>query len=177
MLGKKDLELNIEGEEINYFNTSIISKSIGLNLYEIDVPVMPLGMRKYLELNHLGDTIYAGYLDNKAIKVPSKEYLNYVMDTFEIDSIENQCMIQINFEKPIVDFTYSSESLKGPIPFEVLYLDKDGMFNTDASDYAKKVFLIGDTSGSVNFKVEYADNSKDYFQSFCSPNTFLVEQL
>jgi hypothetical protein len=177
VLGKKDLELNIEGEDINYFNTSIKSKSIGINLYEIDVPVMPLGMRKYLELNHLGETIYAGYQDNKAIKVPSKEYLTYVMDTFEIDSIENQCMIQINFEKPIVDFTYSSESYNGPIPFEVLYLDNDGMFNTDASDFAKKVFLIGGTSGSINVKVEYADNSKDYFQSFCSPDTFVVEQL
>lgn len=177
VLGKKDLELNIEGSDINYFNTPMKGKSIGINLYEIDVPVMPLGMRKYLELNHLGETIYAGYQDNKSIHVPSKEYLNYVMDTFEIDSIENQCMIQINFEKPIVDFTYSSESLKGPIPFEVLYLDNDGMFNTDASDFAKKVFLIGDTSGSINVKVEYADNSKDYFQSFCSPDTFVVEQL
>ena len=35
------------------------------------------------------------------------------------------------------------------------------MFNTDASDFAKKVFLVGDSAGSVNLKVEYADNSKD----------------
>jgi vacuolar-type H+-ATPase subunit F/Vma7 len=177
VLGKKDLELNIEGEDIAFFNSGIKSKSIGLNLYEIDTPIMPLGMRKYLELSHLVETIYAGYQDNKSIKVPSKEYLNYVMDTFEIDSIENQCMLQINFEKPIVDFSYASESYKGPIAFEVLYLDKDGMFNEDASDFAKKVFLVGDTPGSINLKVEYADNSKDYFQTFCSPNTFVVEQL
>ena len=84
VLGKKDLELNIEPEDINYFNSNIKSKSIGINLYEMDVPIMPLGMRKYLELNHLGETIYAGYQDNHSIKVPSKEYLNYIMDTFEI---------------------------------------------------------------------------------------------
>ncbi|WP_127715507.1 hypothetical protein [Halobacteriovorax sp. HLS] len=177
VLGKKDLELDIDSDSMKFFNSGIKSKSVGLNLYEIDIPVMPLGMRKYLELSHMGETIYAGYQDNKAIHIPSKEYLNYVMDTFDISSLENQCMIQINFNKPIVDLTYASESLKGPIAFEVLYLDKDGMFNTDPSDFAKKIFLVGDTQGSVNIKVEYADNSKDYLQSFCSRNTFLVEQL
>ncbi|OUR92929.1 hypothetical protein A9Q84_20685 [Halobacteriovorax marinus] len=177
LLGKNDLELNIEENDIKYFNSDITSRSIGLNLYEMDAPILPLGMRKYLELSHLGQTIFAGYLDNKSIHLPSREYLNYVKDTFEISSLENQCLIQINFAKPIVEMKLASESHNGPIAFETLYLDKDGMFNTEATDFATKVFMIGDTSGTINLEIEYSDKSKDYFQTFCSPDTIVVEQL
>lgn len=177
LLGKHDLELNIEEDDILYFNSDIKSKSIGLNLYEMDAPILPLGMRKYLELKHLGQSIYAGYLDNKSIHLPSRDYLNYVMDTFEVTSLENQCLIQINFAKPIVDMKVASEGHNGPIAFETLYLDKDGMFNTDATDFATKVFMIGDTAGSINLEIEYSDKSKDYFQTFCSTDTIVVEQL
>lgn len=177
LLGKKDLELNIDGDDVRYFNTGLGSKSIGLNLYEIERPILPLGMRKYIELKHLGESIYAGYMDNKSLHIPSREYLNYVMDTFKIGDLDNKCLIQINFDKNIVDMKVASESFKGPIGIEKLYLDKDGMFNTEASDFAKKVFMIGDTIGTINVEVEYADQSKDYIQSFCSSNTIIVEQL
>ncbi|PIK14305.1 hypothetical protein [Halobacteriovorax sp. JY17] len=177
LLGKNDLELNIDGDDIRYFNTGIGSKSIGLNLYEIERPVLPLGMRKYVELKHLGESIYVGFMDNKSLHVPSREYLNYVMDTLKIGDLDNKCLIQVNFSKNIVDMKVASESYKGPIGIEKLYLDKDGMFNTDASDFAKKVFMVGDTTGTMNIEVEYSDQSRDYIQTFCSSNTIIVEQL
>ncbi|ATH09435.1 hypothetical protein BIY24_16245 [Halobacteriovorax marinus] len=177
LLGKNDLELNIDSDDIRYFNTGIGSKAIGLNLYEVERPILPLGMRKYLELKHLGESIYAGYQDNKSIHVPSREYLNYVLDTFKIGDLQDRCLIQVNFDKNIVDMRVASESYKGPIGIETLYLDKDGMFNTEASDFAKKVFMIGDTTGTINLEVEYSDQSKDYIQTFCSSNTIIVEQL
>lgn len=177
LLGKNDLELNIDSDDVRYFNTGLGSKSIGLNLYEVERPILPLGMRKYLELRHLGESIYVGYMDNKALHVPSKDYLNYVMDTFKIGDLDNKCLIQVNFSKNIIDMKVASESYKGPIGIEKLYLDKDGMFNTEASDFAKKVFMIGDTTGTINIEVEYADQSKDLIQTFCSSNTIIVEQL
>ncbi len=177
LLGKNDLELNIDGDDIRYFNTGIGSKSIGLNLYEIERPVLPLGMRKYVELKHLGESIYVGFMDNKSLHVPSREYLNYVMDTLKIGDLDNKCLIQVNFSKNIVDMKVASESYKGPIGIEKLYLDKDGMFNTEASDFAKKVFMVGDTTGTMNIEVEYSDQSRDYIQTFCSSNTIIVEQL
>ncbi|WP_372653543.1 hypothetical protein [Halobacteriovorax sp.] len=177
LLGKNDLELNIDSDDVRYFNTGLGSKSIGLNLYEVERPILPLGMRKYLELRHFGESIYVGYMDNKALHIPSKDYLNYVMDTFKIGDLDNKCLIQINFSKNIIDMKVASESYKGPIGIETLYLDKDGMFNTEASDFAKKVFMIGDTMGTINVEVEYSDQSKDLIQTFCSSNTIIVEQL
>ena len=177
LLGKNDLELSIDGDDIRYFNTGIGAKSIGLNLYEVERPVLPLGMRKYLELKHLGESIYVGFMDNKSLHVPSREYLNYVMDTLKIGDLDNKCLIQVNFSKNIVDMKVASESYKGPIGIEKLYLDKDGMFNTEASDFAKKVFMVGDTTGTMNIEVEYSDRSRDYIQTFCSSNTIIVEQL
>ncbi len=177
LLGKNDLELNIDSDDVRYFNTGLGSKSIGLNLYEVERPILPLGMRKYLELRHLGESIYVGYMDKKALHVPSKDYLNYVMDTFKIGDLDNKCLIQVNFSKNIIDMKVASESYKGPIGIEQLYLDKDGMFNTEASDFAKKAFMIGDTTGTINIEVEYSDQSKDVIQTFCSSNTIIVEQL
>ena len=56
-------------------------------------------------------------------------------------------------------------------------LDEDGKFYDDLSYNSRKIFLLGEKQGVINIKVQYTDNSIDTLQSYCSKDTYLVEQL
>jgi hypothetical protein len=177
LLGNSKMELNIEGSEIAYFNTDIKAKSIGLNLYQYKRPKMMLGMRKYLELKHLGESIYLGHWDKRKAEVPSRDYIEYIMNTLDIESLNTRCLIQVNLKKKMTDFLTSGETAKGAMNLEVAYLEKDGMFNDEVTDLTTKAYLVGDMQGVVSAKISYEDGTVDYLQSYCSEDTFLVEQL
>ncbi len=177
LLGKSKMELNIEGEDISYFNTNIKAKSIGLNLYQYRRPKLLLGMRKYLELSHLGESIYLGVWDKLKAEVPSRDYIEYIMNTLDLESLDTRCLIQVNFNKKLTDFYASGETFRGAMNVEMAFLEKDGMFNEEVTDLTTKAYLVGDMQGVINAKISYEDGSVDIIQSYCSQDTFLVEQL
>jgi hypothetical protein len=66
----------------------------------------------------------------------------------------------------------------------VQYLDADGRFYDSASEKTRKVIVYGENqgpdeemTGKVNVKIMYLDGTVDFLGSYCSPNTYLVEQL
>jgi hypothetical protein len=64
-------------------------------------------------------------------------------------------------------------------------LDSDGKFYDSVSDKTRKIIVIGESQGSsdvfadakINIKIQYQDGSSQFLNSYCSPNTYLVEQL
>lgn len=177
LLGKKGYELNIDGDNISYFNTKTKSKNISINTYKIKNPLLVLGMRKYYEFNHLEHSIFVGKWKNTFVEIPGADYIDYIFDAFTLESLEGRCMVQVNLSDPSVDFTISGGSEYGAMNLEVKFLDEDGLFNDEITPLAKKVFIIGEHEGIINYKISYDDSSSDIVQSTCSSSSYLVEQL
>lgn len=177
VLSRTKFELDIDGSDISFFNTNIKSKNIGINSFQMQIPKLMYGMRQYLEFKHQDATIFVGQWNNPKIEIPSMEYIQYVLRSLDIPNLEHRCMVQVNFKKDVEEFFVSGETNNGPMSLNHYFLDRDGVFNEDATELALKAFIIGDYEGVINFKVEYSDKSVDYIQSYCSNDTYLVEHL
>jgi hypothetical protein len=176
LFGAKKKELNIDGELINFLNTKINAKKKALNAYEVKIPTMPSGMRKYLEFKHLKDSVFVGLSNEKDLEIPGNEFIAKVLEMNQVNSLKEQCVVQINLSKDIKELKANGKNQSGEMFIETSFLDKDGNFTKD-SELAEKIFLVGDKEGLFNLKLDYTDGSTEFLKSFCSQNSYLIEQL
>ena len=176
LLGKDLTALNVHAKEIKNFSSNYLTENIAFNRLSVKKALYPTGTRKYQEFKHLNESLFVGRWDQKFIDLPSEEYTRFVLSQFNEVGINNRCLIQINLTKPAKSLTYNGLADKG-MSVRSLILDKDGQFYEDLSFESSKIFLLGENQGVINVKVEYTDNSVDFMQSYCSENTYLVEQL
>lgn len=177
ILSNRASELDIDASKIKYFNRDIVATKKASNLHEIKVPILPLGMRKYLEFSHLEDTIYVGIGDNAEVELPSSDFIVNLLEANNMSGMEGRCVIQINMNKPLLKVESIGESSRGPMSLDKFYLEKNGSLSEEETPLSTKIFILGDQQGIINVKVEYQDNTVDYLQTFCSPETYLLEQL
>jgi len=176
LLGKIETELNINGRNLNIFNTRFSAKNLGINTYEYYHPTLIQGSRKYFTLKSGEDEIFLGNNDKEKIEVPSDQFIGSVMKFLEMDSLYKQCIVQFNLTLNIHDFKAMGESEYDTLNIETYYLGTDGKFSDEINDLTEKVFIYGNFQGIVDGEITYEDGSKDYFQSYCSDSTYLVEQ-
>ena len=174
IFSKLRTELQIRGKDIKYFNKEVYAKLKGLNVYEYKRPGLPLGMRKYLKLDHLDESIFVGAWEKKEVEVPGKDFIKQVIKFYGTDYIAGlgeRCVIQLNLDnqdnlrKKIVKFE------------EKRFLDKDGELGETPAILTEIIFLFGEVEGLVNGKIEYFDGTFDFFQTYCKGNTYLIEQF
>lgn len=177
LLGQKRKELIIDGGAISYFNTNITAKKKALNAYDIKIPALASGMRKYLEFKHLKDSIFVGSSNEKEIEIPSNDFIAKVLEMNEISSLKDRCVVQINLSKDVRGILANGKNRSGEMFVEATYLDKDGNFSRENLERADKVFVTGDMEGQFNIRLEYTDGSTEFLKTFCSEGTYLVEQL
>ncbi|MCK5072076.1 MAG: hypothetical protein KAQ98_01530 [Bacteriovoracaceae bacterium] len=177
ILGKTINELSISGNDIVYFNTKQTADTKGLNIYEMKLPLIPSGMRKYYELKHLEDSIFIGHWENSTLEIPSREFIDRIYELFDIGSIHGSCMLQINLPKRAFEVTIAGEANHGHMGVETLFLDNDGKIGDEIGELSETIFILGNQQGTVNAKIKYFDGSVEYLQSYCSLDTYLVEQL
>jgi hypothetical protein len=168
--------LNISGEDIGLFNSDISSEKATLNKYVINVPARPKGMTNYLELKHLDDSLFIGHTGQGKIVAPSEEFISEVLGAYELNDLDKQCIVQINFENSPEELILDGEYSDGYMGYRVLYLDKDGVFTDEISPLTTMAFILGDQQGMFFGKVTSGSGTK-YFQSFCSDGTYLVEHF
>ncbi len=135
----------------------------------------PGGTREYFERRHVKESIFVGTWSNSPLIIPSEGYIRYVLDQFDING--NECLVQLNLSKPIQRAVYSSKNDEYQNIPKALYLDRDGKFYESSSDETNRIFLMGQKQGIMNIKLDYIDGSSQFIQSYCSNNTYLVEQL
>lgn len=177
ILAKEAKELEVLEHEIKYFNRNIKATQEASNMYKMKMPSHILGMRKYLELSHIGDTIYVGIWDHDTLEIPSRDFIENVMGALEIDNLQGRCLIQVNLKKELKNMTVSGDTIRGPMNIQHYYLDKDGTMTDEVSELAKKAFYVGDHQGIINVRMDYLDGTREYLQSFCSDETYLIEHL
>ncbi|MBT3585512.1 MAG: hypothetical protein HN509_11445, partial [Halobacteriovoraceae bacterium] len=177
VLSRSLAELSLDEGDVKYFNQNIKVMPTALNHYEYQRPIIPLGMRKYLEFNHLSESIYLGYWNSTDLEVPSQKFIEQVMGAHNIDQMEGLCLVQLNFKKAPSEVMVSGETIKGHMGLDQSYLDKDGLFSSEVTEMSDHAFIVGDMQGIINAKITYTDGTADFVQTFCSPSTYLIEQL
>ena len=157
------------------YESKITKKTV--NEFSIDKALYSIGTRKYFELKHQGESIFIGRWNNYKINVPSESYKRFALGSFDFDSLNGHCMVQINLSKQAKAMSFNGSSFRGSMSVEQRVLDTDGIFYRDLSNQSKKIFLMGEEQGVINVEITYVDNTVDYLQSFCSQSNYLVEQL
>lgn len=167
------LDINEEKIKPWSFPGKIVKES--LNAHTINEMLYPLGTRKYFDFTHFEKSIFVGRWSEENIILPTKEYANNILNEFEIE--DEECMVQLNLVKPVSALYVTGLSETGFMNTDVRYLDQNGNFYRDISSKTDRVFVAGEEQGLINIKLEYTDGSRQFIQTYCSKNTYLVEQL
>jgi hypothetical protein len=178
LLGKRVKELNIDGSLVSFFGTKNFSKKKALNAYEIKVPEMVYGSRKYLEFKHLGASLFVGSDNKNVMEIPGQDFIAKVLQVNDLSELGNRCMVQVNLSaRELRDFKVSGKNSSGEMFVETSFLDNDGNFTRDSSELAEKIFISGDQEGVFNARLDYTDGSTEFLKTFCSEGSYIVEQL
>jgi hypothetical protein len=177
LMSSKNTDLAIAPELITIFNTNINAKKATLNSYELKMPTLISGSRKYLEMKHLSDSIFIGTDTKFEVDVPNNEFISKVLEVNQINTLKEHCVVQINISKELSGFTVNGKNQSGEMYTETSFLDADGNFSKADFDQAQKAFVVGDMEGLFNAKLEYSDGSFQFLKTYCSQGTYIVEQL
>jgi hypothetical protein len=141
------------------------------------MPTQILGARKYFELNYQGNTVFVGTQKETKLEIPQTDFIAKVMEFNKISDLEQRCMVQVNLKKDISDIKSSGKNASGDMFVETTYLDGEGHLGSESAEMAEKIFLLGEQEGIMNLFINYTDGTSESLKTFCSNNTFLVEQL
>lgn len=177
IMSRSPQKLNLSEDRIRYFNRSSNSQVVALNRYAVSRPIRPLGMRRFYEVNAFGPSLMVGIHNNKKIELPGQSFVNQILDEFYIDELRAQCIVHFNYSKEVERVEISGETIAGPMYIESRHLDRDGVFSRSASELTTNSFYMGDDQGLISVRIQYTDETEDLIQTYCSPGTYLVEQL
>ncbi len=185
LLASGKSSLVTSAERVRVFATNKTAKKINQSTYELDFGLGLLGERNYIELNHQDEPVFVGIRQNKTVHVPSENFMRHVLANLPGHDMTNRCVVQINLPKGLDKIIVGSESVNESLETNTQLLDQDGKFYDSPSDKTKKIIIIGESQGSdsfsrdgrINIKLNYVDGSVEYLGSYCSPNSYLVEQL
>lgn len=185
LLGKEKIALGISSSYVIQFATTKTLQKLTTNKFKTDFKKTLLGGRKYLELTHQEEPVFVGYKSNNKLEIPSENFMRLILSNFEGSGLGNRCLIQVNLSKKAVKVDVGTESVQASVMPYVQMLDMDGRFYDSVGEKTTKIVVVGEAQGApeiskdskINFKISYEDGSEEFFGSYCSPNTYLVEQL
>lgn len=176
-LGKKPSLLDMSPQNIVNFISGDRAQRVAPGKYVLNTPWKIKGSRSYFELGYLDDSIFVGLDSDKNLELPSLEFISEVMRSFQLDGLNSECLLQLNIAKPIREAQISGESERGPTAYDQSFLDEDGVFSSELSPLSRKLFVLGNEEGIYNIRIKYEDGSSDYLRTYCSPSSYLLEQL
>ncbi len=179
LLSKCKALVNIKADKIKPWNYEGRVKKENLNTVSLSSMIYPLGAKKYIEMSYEGlkENIFVGRWDQKNIIVPTEAYINHILSQFYGRAQSESCVMQLNLAKPVKEIDFNGESSQNDMNMQIKILDKNGQFYQSFSENSERVFLLGQGEGMVSIKIQYADDSYEYLQSYCSESTYIVEQL
>ncbi len=185
ILSKEKMPLIISGDQVKQFATDKTAKKINDHTFVTEFNKIQLGSRKYIELNHLEEPIFVGFKENQNLDIPSENFIRNILSKSEKSGLGNRCVIQVNLTRKATRVDIGSESVGESLRTYQQMLDADGKFYDSLGAKSEKIIIVGENQGNgtsildskINLKITYEDESVQYFGSYCSPNTYLVEQL
>ena len=180
-MSNRNPEFREDGDKVVLFNRpKSFLRKVGLNLYEFKKPIHEKGTRLYLRFDNLKRSFYLGIGETKSALIPSKGFMQKIIDSFGLEELDKRCLVQLNLNNSPIKFTAEGESTFGPMKLETLYLDKEGEFESESenlNELTDFIFILGDLQGVINIKIDYLNGSSDILRTICSSDDYLVEQL
>lgn len=176
-LGKTTTKLDLDVSRIVNVEDGKNPEKVAPGQYVLKTNWSIKGTRTYVELGHLDDSIFVGIDGDKKLELPSLEFVRELLTNFRLDSLNNECVLQVNFSQKVKNVQVFGENARGPAVFDLSYLDKDGIFTPELSPLTEKLLLLGNEEGIFNVFVEYENGAQDYLKSFCTTSAYLLEQL
>lgn len=185
LLSKEKQHLIISSDLVRQFATDKTAQKINNNTYKTHFNKTLLGGRKYLELNHLAEPVFVGFKEATTLEIPSENFMRFVLSNFEGANLGKRCLVQVNLTKKAVSVEVAPESAGQSLQTYTQVLDSDGKFYESVGEKSQKIVIVGENQGSedysqdgkINIKLNYQDGTVQYLGTYCSPNTYLVEQL
>lgn len=185
LLAKEKTPLVISSSSVKEFATNNTAKKLNNHTYKTNFNKTLLGARKYLELTHQAEPLFVGFKDQSNLEIPSENFMRYILSKFEDSKLGNRCLIQVNLNKEALKVDVAGESVGTSLMTSTQILDADGKFYDSVGPKSRKIIVLGENQGApdyaqdskINFKITYQDGTVQYLGSYCSPNTYLVEQL
>jgi hypothetical protein len=184
LLSKEKNPLVISSHQVKVFAADRFASKVNDHTYKLELQRSALGGRRHLELLHLAEPVFVGFSEHKVLDIPSENYMRHILSNNN-GSLGNRCLVQVNLSRKVMNVTVGSESVEDTLHTIVQMLDRDGKFYDSASDKTHKLIILGESEagpqlsqeGRINVKIDYADGTNEFFNSYCSPNTYMVEQL
>ena len=185
LLSRKAKELSVAADDLSLTLSNVKSERLGTNTYRLKAPALLMGSRHYLTLTHQREEIFVGLDDSKTVYVPSEDLISAVIRKFKLEGHASACLIQVNLDRPAKKYDVMAESHQETHVSYAMVLDKDGGFYESMGEDSKKLFIMSESqageaftqNAKINIKIDFLDGTSKTFSSFCSPNTYLVEQL
>lgn len=184
LLAKKKRPLVISGDQVTAFFTNKKAQKSAPGVYSLPSVPRLLGSRQYLALSHQSENILVGVEGSGSVDIPSEGLMREVIGRFKLTGSAQACIIQVNLDRPVKSHQVLAQSYdEGHVSYS-LALDADGEFYESMGETSRRLFIMSENratkfseNGKVNIRLEYQDGSFRSFSSYCSPNTYLVEQL
>ncbi len=176
-LAAKTLQsLNLNDNDIRYFNREISASKVGLNRYKILTPLRDASFKHYIEVGK-ETSVFVGFNDIKKVVIPSIEYIDYLKELFQNRADNGACVIQINLNNPLVGFEAYMSSQRPSGSYDFYYMDKDGTVSAEITGLTEKVFVISHDYGIMNTKIDSGEGNIQYTQSFCTEGLYIIENI
>lgn len=185
LLSRSRRELSISGEQVELTFSGVKADKLSTASYRLRAPPLLLGSRHYVTLGHQNEEIFVGVDKSKDVDVPSEPLIREVIRKFGIQGNSAACLVQINLDGAIRKYEVLAESHgQGHVSYG-LALDEDGQFYESLGENSRRLFIMSENqsgdataeNAKINVRLEYQNGSKRNFSTFCSPNTYLIEQL
>ncbi len=185
LLTKEKTPLVIASSSVKEFATNKTATKINNHTYETNFGKVLLGSRKYLELSHQSEPLFVGFREQTTLEIPSENFMRFILSKFAGSNLGNRCLVQVNLNKEALKVDVAGESVGQGLVTYTQVLDADGKFYDSVGPKSRRVIIMGENQGSpdyamdskINVKVSYQDGTVQYLGTYCSPNTYLVEQL
>lgn len=185
LLSRTRHDLVISGDQVEMTFGGQKAQKISPAAYKLRAAPLLLGSRHYVTLSHQSEEIFVGVDKSTEVEVPSEDLIREVIRKFGLAGHAAACLIQVNLDRPAKRYEVLAESHGQSHVSYGLVLDKDGQFYESLGESSRRLFIMSENQGGeeaarnakINIRIEYQDGSKRNFSSFCSANTYLVEQL
>ena len=175
-LGKL-VEFNPAKENLSLYGSKNPVKKISLNKVSFKTIDALNTQKNYLEVKNESSTFVSINEATSEIVVPAEREKQMIMREFQVTDLSNSCLIQVNTQEDIVNFKVGGPADIGEVYTQIFYADREGNLSTEISEWTNKAYVLGDRMGVLNIQIEYSNGAKRMTNSYCSNDSYLVENL
>lgn len=175
-LGKL-VEFNPAKENLSLYGSKNPVKKLSLNKVSFKTIDALNTQKNYLEVKNESTTFVSVNESTSEIVIPAEREKQMIMREFQVSDLSNSCLIQVNTEEDIVDFKVGGPADIGEVYTQIFYADREGNLSTEISEWTNKAYVLGDRMGVLNIQIEYSNGAKKITNSYCSNDSYLVENL